>query len=163
MSIPTELDFSDGTKAIVSPEDADLIASNHWWKTQGYASGRIDGKFVYLHRIVLQRAIGRELSKNEFTDHININPLDNRRENLRVANGSESLRNRNKQAGMTSKFIGVSWFSGAAKRIKRWRATYRLNGKSVTVGYYSTEEDAAKARDEAVKKCYGEFARLNNV
>lgn len=49
------------------------------------------------------------------------------------------------QKKLTSEYIGVSWFSAKAKRIKRWRATYK--GKHI--GFFLTEEEAALAYQEA--------------
>lgn len=157
-----EITFPDKTAALVEDIDSDLAELN-WWKTQGYASGRINKKFVYLHRIILERMVGRKLCRGEYTDHINRNPLDNRRCNLRIANGSESTRNRGKRSGTSSNFIGVSYFNAASKRNKRWKAYIRLNGRQITIGYFLTQEEAARARDKAVSEHYGEFGSLNYV
>lgn len=45
-----------------------------------------------------------------------------------------------------SQYVGVSYFGHGGKRVKRWRAVYRKK----TLGYYSTEEEAATAYMEAV-------------
>src|SRR5690349_21614435 len=91
--------LSQNQTAMVSIEDADLL-NMRWYayfdKTYG-GGGRFHarrnraekyGEFgrgcVLMHRYILQRIIGRELSKDEQTDHINGNTLDNRRDNLRV-------------------------------------------------------------------------------
>lgn len=36
----------------------------------------------YIHRIIMERILGRELKKSEVVHHINLNPTDNRKENL---------------------------------------------------------------------------------
>jgi len=36
-----------------------------------------------------------------------------------------------------------------------------IDGKREYLGYFTSEEEAAKAYDEAVKKYHGEFASLN--
>lgn len=43
------------------------------------------------------------------TDHINQNPLDNRKANLRIVTNSKNLFNRGKNTNNTSGFKGVSW------------------------------------------------------
>lgn len=45
-------------------------------------------------------------------------------------------------------------------KVKKWAAHVTLDGKSKCVGYFEEEIDAAKARDEAVKK-YNLNSRLN--
>lgn len=51
----------------------------------------------------------------------------------------------------TSGVRGVSWHAGRGK----WCARIHENGKSRTLGYFSTIEEAAAARQAAVKKRYG--------
>jgi hypothetical protein len=48
----------------------------------------------------------------------------------------------------SSRFWGVGWYRGR----KKWQARYRdVNGKQQHVGYYDDEEEAARARDQAVR------------
>jgi len=84
----------------------------------------------YAHRVVLERMIGRKLVKGEYSDHINRDKLDNRRENLRVVNATENLRNRNRWAR------GITF----NKRAGKWQA--QLNGKYI--GVFATEEEALR-------------------
>ncbi len=157
-----KISFKDGTSALVSDQDSDLL-KYRWWKTQGYPATRINRIFTYQHRIILERILGRKLLHGEYTDHINRNRLDNRRENLRIATNSENLRNRDKRANTSSNYIGVTYFTNASKRVKRWKAYIKLGKKQHTVGYILTEIEAARARDVAARKHYENFARLNNV
>lgn len=82
-------------------DDADFESLNQWrWKAKPNAGGnnlyavrnvRVDGKWrtLRMHRELL-RAADNELD----VDHINHNPLDNRRSNLRLVTRSENIRNR---------------------------------------------------------------------
>ena len=96
-----------------------------------------------------------ETPKGMDTDHINGNTLDNRRCNLRVCTRERNTGNQKPLRGITSKFKGVCWVKARSK----WRVA--ISGKFI--GEYISELDAAKAYNEAAKKHFGEFARLNVI
>lgn len=146
----------------ISPEDAAKVLLHKWSFTRGghRSSGTyvraIDRsckppKQIKLHRYLLDAPNGMQV------DHINGDPLDNRRENLRVATPSQNQANWRKKSPATSAYKGVSWHKGARK----WRATININGKQVHLGFYGEEEAAALAYDTAAERAYGEFACLN--
>jgi hypothetical protein len=86
--------------------------------------------------------------------------LDYRKDNLIVCTLKERQRllpkNRKKQS---SSFRGVSKVHGK----KLWRAGITVNGRSINLGDYKTEESAALAYNKAAKKQFGEMAYQNNV
>ncbi len=57
----------------------------------------------------------------------------------------------------TSKFRGVS------KRGNGWEASTEVDGKSIYLGVYRTELEAAKAYNEGVLRIRGEGAKLNRI
>jgi hypothetical protein len=91
-------------------------------------------------------------------DHINYNGLDNRKANLRLAtrrqNSLHVIRTINPGS---SKYKGVSWNTNK----KRWHVQITTNGKTIRLGYFTDEIEAAKAYDQAAKKYHGDFAALN--
>ena len=103
---------------------------------------------VLMHRYLLQANPG------ERVDHQDGNGLNNRRENIRKATSSQNGMNARAQVGGSSKFKGV-W------RPTRWRAEIRVNYKTIHLGSFATEEEAAHAYDEAARRLFGEFARVN--
>lgn len=51
-----------------------------------------DGTYVYLHRLIMERKIGRLLRSDEIVHHINEDPTDNRPENLEITDLAEHRR-----------------------------------------------------------------------
>lgn len=91
-------------------------------------------------------------------DHINCDPLDNRRSNLRICTRGENAKNREKpRRASSSKYKGVSLHRDSG----RWMAFIGLNRRCRYIGSYKTDIDAAMAYDKAAIKIHGEFAKLN--
>jgi hypothetical protein len=75
------------------------LLDKHKWSigSQGYAVSRIDGKRVYMHRLVWK--LNHPMRSDAMLDHINGNKLDNRICNLRPATGSLNCRSRLRSGG----------------------------------------------------------------
>lgn len=94
-------------------------------------------------------------------DHINGNRLDNRKKNLRFVTMQQNCFNSaKKRAGRTS-----SRYKGVHHRKERnkWVAYISIKRKKTFLGSFNTEIEAARAYNEAAKREYGEYARLNNI
>lgn len=65
--------------------------------------------------------------------------------------------NKSSRKNSASKFIGVS----KSKNSKKWEAAIKVDGKNLRLGFFENEIDAAKCRDKATKKYYGEYGNLN--
>lgn len=151
--IMKEIKLTQGKVALIDDEDFDLVSQYHWYFDGKYAKTCWDkqGKTYYLrmHRLIL----GLTNPKID-TDHINHNKLDNRRSNLRICNRAENLRNR--KAHGKSKYLGVFY-----NHNKYITAQIRANGRTIHLGTFDTEEEAAMAYDNAARKYHKEFANLN--
>jgi hypothetical protein len=112
------------------------------------AEARINYKLVRMHRYILNIS-----DPTIVVDHINGNPLDNRRQNLRICTQKENSRNSIKKRTNTSGYKGVSWF----KRDKKWRAQIKVNYKAIHLGYFDTLKLAKQAYNQAADRYFGEF------
>ena len=108
-----------------------------------------------LHRVIADRM---ELDSTNQIDHIDGDPLNNQRDNLRAATRSQNGMNRTKRVHASSQYLGVYWLNDC----KRWRAMGTVVSKRrFHIGCFLTEIEAAKAYDNFAREHYGEFARLN--
>jgi hypothetical protein len=111
----------------------------------------------FIHRLVTSAPNNMEV------DHINHNPLDNRRCNLRICTKSENSRNNQGQKTRKAKYKGTYYEKRSKVVGKHYRAYTRVNGKKLWFGYYATEEDAARAYNKNALKLFGRFACLNDI
>lgn len=143
---------------LLDTRDEDLVIDLPWSintiRDRKYVRGAPNrGKKMYLHRLILERKIGRALKPKELTDHINGNPMDNRRINLRACSNSQNLSNRGTESGNACGFAGVYLCNTTG----RYCAEIRHNGKRYWLGRFDTVELASLARNKKAKKLRGEF------
>ncbi|CAB4124593.1 HNHc domain containing protein [uncultured Caudovirales phage] len=89
-------------------------------------------------------------------DHINCNGTDNRISNLREATSKDNTKNKRPYKGCLSLYKGVSP-SG-----KKWSARITF-GKTIYLGLYETEVEAAIAYNKAALEYFGNFAKINVI
>jgi len=144
-----EIPLTHGKVALVDDEDFEWLNQWKWHYSKfGYAV-RKPKEQIYMHRFIMKPEQGL------FTDHINGDKLDNRKENLRICTTGENMRNRPKQSNNTSGYKGVFWH----KKAKRWFAKIGFMRKSIHLGLFDTREEAYERYCKAEKEYFGEFAR----
>jgi hypothetical protein len=144
--------LSGGQYALVDEADYDALSQYHWHLCGGgYAARCEKGKRVLMHRQIMQPA------KGMFVDHIDSNRANNSRSNLRTCTPAENQRNQRKRRGSASVFKGVGYLKG----IDKCHAKLVFEGKTVWLGHFENEVQAARAYDRAAVQYFGEFANLN--
>ena len=143
-----EIVTAKGERFVIDLEDVEKVRGRSWHRhSHGYAATRTGGPALYLHRLLL------DAPKDLQIDHIDGNPTNNRRANLRMCAHSDNRKNLRKPSNNTSGFKGVSW----RKDTKRWEA--RIKNKHL--GYFDTPEQAKAAYDAAAARLFGEFRRAS--
>lgn len=129
-------------------EDYDKIKKYAWAENDcGYIVSNNNQKPLYLHRVIMN------CDKHLQVDHINHIKSDNRKNNLRICNTSENIRNRGLQSNNTSGYTGIRFIETRNK----WIVRIKIYGETKTIGSFENLEDAIKARKEAEIKYFGEF------
>jgi hypothetical protein len=143
-------------KVLFDPEDWDKIKIFIWrlQQIEGKKFKVVSGARktqIYMHQVILG------CPKGFVIDHINGNPLDNRKSNLRVCTQQENSFNRPRSKNNTSGYKGVS----KRKETGKFRAYIHHNFKYRYLGDFKTSKEAAEAYDSAAVKLFGQFAQLN--
>lgn len=138
---------TSGKSFIVDKNDVAAISGHTWCiSVTGYAVSNIGGKVQKLHRFLLSVPAGMVV------DHINGDPLDNRRENLRICTKKENSRNLKKKPG-DSVSTGVQ-----QKKNGKYRARIMVDRQEIAIGTFDTAEEAIAARRKAEAEYFGGYA-----
>ena len=123
-------------------EDYEKIKDVCWSNKEGYVSGRLNKRIVSIHRLIMN------FPDKRIIDHIDGNPYNNRKSNLRVVTQRENMQNIRKPNKKTSsKYIGV-YMSKEGK----WTASIKGKGKILYLGSFLAEVDAAKAYNKKAEE-----------
>lgn len=139
---------------MVDDDVFDALSMYRWARsgTKGrYVARRVARKTVYLHRIIMDAPPGIEV------DHINRNPLDNRRENLRLCTHQQNGANIPSKR-VKAPFRGLLLCKGTNGG---WYVHLKCSGKRIYVGLFADPIEAARAYDREAVRLFGEFATLN--
>lgn len=131
---------------LIDEEDFGLVSQYSWSYKDGYACRyRSDKKGFQgrMHRLILGLSLG-----DPIVDHIDRNPLNNQKSNLRLSNPVLNGQNMRMRKGRI--FKGVTWDASKNK----WKAAIGFNGKIIHIGRYSRPWHAARAYDKKARELY---------
>jgi hypothetical protein len=158
-----QIELTRGKVALIDEADAQTVGKHKWFADPSrstptyYAkTGNGNGGHQTMHRLIM----GVTDPRVE-VDHRDGDGLNNTRDNLRVVNHFQNMRNKRKHRAGASRFKGVSKRNDRVNKV--WRSRIFVDGKSKLIGYYDTEEFAAVAYNNAATEHVGEFARLNEL
>lgn len=138
---------------VVDEKDFAYLSQFCWYFHKGYARRLVwKGSPVLMHREILGLKNSRMC-----VDHVNGNPLDNRRLNLRIASRSQNAKNQRTRPDNTSGYKGVSWH----ERLKMWKTQIQVNKNKKHLGVFNSKEEAYMIYVMAEEFYYGKFARTS--
>ncbi len=152
------------TKGYVTSVDDDVYEelNKHLWRLADYGkhlyairwSPMVNRKrhLIYMHRQLL----GLSSGDNSVVDHRDSDGLNNLKSNLRICSQKENTRNRSIQPH-SSIYKGVSWSIKQGK----YKSGIKYNDKSIHLGSFSDEVEAAKAYDKKALELFGAYAKTN--
>lgn len=121
-----KLYLKGGVEALFDAEDLPLVQQYRWFaapRDNGvYVSSSDKGTTVYLHRLLLDAPVKMQV------DHVNHNPADNRRANLRLVLPHENARNKQEihatsqtgARGVSVETVGGNQYYLAKVAVVRW-------------------------------------------
>lgn len=143
--------LASGEIAICDRSQFEKVRIHNWHLIgDGYPSTLISKKYKMLHRFIFET--------DKIIDHINGNKLDNRLINLREATHTENMQNRKTHKCNPTGYKGVTL---SHRKVNKYRVSIRVNGKNICLGSYEKAIYAAIVYDEAARKYFGPFAKVN--
>lgn len=146
-----------GSEIIVDATLYDELSKYTWYlhNNGGYAARHVkrNGKDTCS---LMHREIIGVTDSSVCVDHINRNPLDNRRCNLRLATKSENGRNRPRQKNGTNIYKCIYRTAPSYKR--PYFVQIKVHGKPKYYGAFDTLDEALDRYNSIVADVHGEFA-----
>ena len=145
----------DCSEIQVSDCDHLFLSGYNWTKHNEYyncSNKEIwNGKQVHNKPIqwFVAQLMGLKIPEGFEIDHIDRNPSNNQRFNLRVASRRLQQHNRGMQKNNTSGFIGV--YFGKRNTNNLWVAQMWIDGKNKNLGCFKTPEEASEIYQAAKK------------
>jgi len=158
---------SKNVKAMVDDDVYEYLNQYKWfaklnckawicWRNTTMING-VQRNHIYMHREIMS-INDRKIQVGHIIHYDkSLRIINNMKSNLRIVTNQQNQMNQRKQSNCSSKFKGVTW----DKIYKKWQARIMINRKSIHLGKFKDEIDAALAYDKRAKFEFGEYALLN--
>lgn len=124
------------------------ISPGGYFRVTLYKNGMVR---IVIHQLVAIGFLNHIPSGSKLVvDHINGIKTDNRPINLRIVTTRENTNLGFDKKQTSSKFRGVTW----NKQNLKWLARISNEGKTIFLGYFNNEKDAANAYNEALNEIH---------
>lgn len=152
-------------ETIIDTEDLEKIKNTNYrfslWKKLDYKyckasvyetiNGKRKGKTFWLHHLIVENP-----PKEYMVGHIDHDPLNNRKSNLRIIKRQHNLLYRKKEnSNNKSGYRNVSFHDGW------YLVQLQINKKNTVLGKFKDVDDAGAFAEEMGQKYYGKFAGSN--
>lgn len=125
---------------IIDKEDYTKVQNYYWTLNHnGYPWSRTQGTKIYLYHLIYET--------DKLIDHIDRNPLNNKKNNLRIVDYSQNNLNHNTISTSSTGINGVTW----DKTKNKWRSRIRFHYKEYCE-YFDNFEEAVQWRKELENK-----------
>ena len=142
---------SKGKEFLFDKDLLELVSKHYWRADKEYiftsADDTTSTKYILLHHLVMGKP-----EKGKEVDHINRNPADNRRKNLRIVSHLINMQNLGKNKANTTGVSNVYY----DKERKKFFGKFRYNKGIYYSKYCDNIADAEKAVKEKIKIIKGE-------
>lgn len=138
---------------IIDVEDLPKIKYHKWRFCHGHIVTGLPAKKTQRELSWVILGLDNRIDKNIVVDHIDGNPRNNKKNNLRICKQQQNVLNKSFMSNNTSGFIGVSY----RKDRNRFDPEIRLNSIRCHLGYTKTLEEAVYKRVYAEEILFGEF------
>ena len=146
-------------ETVIDTEDFEKCKNGKWHlDDHGYVRGYVK-TLVYDCYSLPYYLLGKEKTKGMVIDHINSDPLDNRKSNLQWITNQQNLIKTSHNPNNTSGYRGVCW----DKVHNFWVADITFNGNKIRIGYFRSKKEAAIAYNNKAVELFGKFAVLNSI
>lgn len=142
--------MNSGEEVLIDKEDYSKVKEIYWYmdSRNKYVIGRRRGTLYLLHRYIMGLNKGDGLE----VDHIDRNPLNNIKSNLRLVTRSINNFNKNVTNKNKSGVVGVRYIERKGRKPK-WQARIKVNGREISKDFNSFEE-AVKYRKYLEKEYF---------
>lgn len=146
-----EIQLTQGKVSIVDDADYDFLSQFNWFVNHGYAVRMSHAKEGGRRRVIGMHRVVAKAQEGEEVDHINRNPLDNRRANLRTCEPCQNCWNKPVRPDSILGVKGVRIHQG------KFQVRIKCRGVRVFRKEYDTLEEAKSARAAYAKIYHGDF------